>query len=83
MIQRFDQQLDEEFAELAEGAQRLIAEIDRESRRGKFCFAELEENEEGLSNLRSGLAQVNARDFFGARTRAETEAAFERAAQRL
>ncbi len=83
VIQRFNRQRDEEYAELAEQAQRLIDELERESRRGKFSFAELEENEHGLESLRRWLRQVVARDFFGAAGRADMEAAVGRAAARL
>ncbi len=83
VIRRFNQQRDEEYAELAEVAQRLIDEIDRESQRGKFSFAELEENEEGLTGLRNWLEQVRARDFFGAAGRTDMQSVLERAAGRL
>src|SRR6266851_907424 len=66
VIGRFNRQRDEEYAELAEGAQRLIHELERESRQKKFTFAELEENEEGLESLGRWLKMVAARDFFGA-----------------
>lgn len=83
VTQRFNRQRDEEYAELVEVAQRLIDEIERESRRDKFSFAELEENEEGLESVRRWLALVKARDFFGAAGRADMEATLERAAARL
>src|SRR5258708_21510813 len=66
VIGRFNQQRDEEYAELAEGAERLVHELDRESRQKKYTFAELEENEEGLASLERWQKLVAARDFFGA-----------------
>jgi len=83
VIERFNRQRDEEYAELTEGAQRLIDELDRESRRSKFTFAELEENEEGLETLRRWLEQVTARDFFGAPRRQAMEEALAQATARL
>src|SRR5713226_6483090 len=83
VIERFNRQRDEEYAELTEGAQRLIDELDRESRRSKFTFAELEENEEGLESLRRWLEQVSARDFFGAPGRQAMEEGLAQATARL
>ena len=83
VLRRFNQQRDEEYVELAEGAQRIMDELDREGRRGKFSFAELEENEEALESLKRWLAQVVARDFFGAASRQSTEELIEQATARL
>ena len=83
MIERFNRQRDEEYAELAEVAGRLVDELERESSRGKFSFAELEENEGGLEHAQRWLAQVQARDFFGAPGQTMAEAALERASRAL
>ncbi len=83
VIGRFNEQRDEEYVELIEGAQRLNSELDRESQKGKFTFAELEENEEGLESLRRRLEQVTARDFFGALERHAAEEALAQATARL
>ncbi len=83
VVQRFNRQRDEEYAEVAEGAQRIMDELDREGKRGKFSFAELEENEEALDSLKRWLAQVIARDFFGAAGRPATEELIEQATARL
>ncbi len=83
VVQRFNQQRNEEYAEVAEGAQRIMDELDREGKRGKFSFAELEENEEALESLKRWLAQVMARDFFGAAGRQSTEELIEQATAHL
>ena len=83
VIGRFNRQRDEEYAEVAEVALRLIAELDRESRKGKFIFAELEENEEGLESLRRWLDQVTARDFFSAPGRQAAEETLGQASTQL
>ena len=83
VIERFNRQRDEEYDELTEGAVRLVIELDRESRASKFTFAELEENEEGLESLRRWLAQVSARDFFGAQGRPAAEKALAQTTARL
>ncbi len=83
VIGRFNQQRDEEYAEVADTAQRVIDELDRETERGKFNFAELEENEESLESVKRWLAQVTARDFFGAPGRKAAERIMEQAEARL
>jgi hypothetical protein len=51
---------------VCERCQALLDELTRESRAGKETYAELEENEQELAKLDRWLAQVQARDFFGA-----------------
>jgi hypothetical protein len=53
-----------EYQEFDERAQGFLAEIERESRSGKFTFAELEENEDDLEKLSAWLGKIRARDFF-------------------
>lgn len=57
-----------EYDELEERCGAFLAELEKESRAGKFIFAELEENEQELEKLARWLAKIGARDFFpGAR----------------
>ncbi len=51
----------EEFAEQAEG---MLAEIDKETRKGKFTYAELEEIEQDFEKLTNWLSKIQRRDFF-------------------
>lgn len=83
VMRRFNQQRDEEYTEVVEQAQRIIDELERESERGKFNFAELEENEEALDSLKRWMAQVKGRDFFGAAGLQATEGAVKQASGRL
>ena len=83
VIQRFNQQRDEEYGEVADVAGRIIDELNRETERGRFNFAELEENEEALESVNRWMAQVTARDFFGAAGRQATEDLLRQASGRL
>jgi hypothetical protein len=57
---------DEEYAEIGERCRGFEAEIERETATMHFSYAELEENDEDLSKLKSWLAKVQARDVLGA-----------------
>jgi uncharacterized protein YdbL (DUF1318 family) len=70
LVQQFNADRDAEYAEVAERAQALVAELDQESRRGKFTFAEVEENEADLVKLRRWLAAIGRRDRYAASGRA-------------
>jgi DNA-binding transcriptional regulator PaaX len=65
LLERFQAQRDEEYAELIERCQDLLSELDKETQKQKFTFAELEENEDDLQKLRNWLARINARDYVG------------------
>lgn len=65
-IVRFNAARDEEYEEVIDEAERFREEIARERRKGKFTFAELEDEESNLERLRKYLAQVQARDTFDA-----------------
>lgn len=75
IFERFNAARDEEYEEVVDEAERFREEIARERRKGKFTFAEQEDEESNLERLRKYLAQVEARDMFGApgRARAITE----------
>lgn len=83
IVAQFNQARDEEYAEIEEGAGRIVHELERESGRGQFSFAELEENEEGMAGLRRWLSRVRERDFFGAAGQATAASSLEEAAVRL
>lgn len=65
-IGRFNRARDEEYAELIENVERFEDEIARESRKGKFTFAELEDLEADWEKLLRWRERIEARDFFGA-----------------
>jgi hypothetical protein len=66
IIARFNQARNEEYDEVVDEAERFREEIERERRRGKYTFAELESDESKLERLHKYLEQVQARDLFGA-----------------
>ncbi len=61
-----NQARDEEYSELLEQCDDLLRELAKESGRGKFTFAELEENEDELQKLRDWYQKITRRDFHGA-----------------
>jgi hypothetical protein len=66
LIQRFNAERDAEYAEVVDRAQALVAELEREAERGKFNFAEVEENDADLAKLRRWLEAIAGRDRYGA-----------------
>ena len=67
---------DEEYAEFCERCEALLAELERETRQGKFTFAELEETEEDLQKLMKWLEKIKVRDFFGGKKKDEANDKF-------
>jgi hypothetical protein len=78
LIARFNQARDEEYAEVVENVERFEAELLRESQKGKFTFAELEDSEADWEKIERWLPRIEARDFFGARGRSGALEAVER-----
>ncbi|MGH2409549.1 MAG: Chromate resistance protein ChrB, partial [Chloroflexota bacterium] len=76
-VSRFNAARDEEYEEVVDEAERFREEIARERRKGKFTFAELEDEESNLERLRKYLAQVEARDTLGAQGAARAAAEVE------
>jgi hypothetical protein len=82
-VARFNAARDEEYEEVVDETERFREEIEREKRKGKYTFAELEDEESNLERLRKYVAQVEARDAFGAEGRARAAAEVERCAEVL
>ena len=78
LIGRFNQARNDEYVEVVENVERFEDEISRESRKGKFTFAELEDIEADWEKLQRWQERVTTRDFFGAAGRADMVAALER-----
>lgn len=83
LIERCNQARDAEYAEVVERAEALLAELEIEGARGKFTFAEVEENEDGLYKLRRWLRRIQRRDVFGSARGAAAVAAIAAAEERL
>lgn len=79
----FQQAREIEYAEVIEGCYDFFAEMDKETQRQNFTFAEVEENEEELEKLEKWLGKVRARDFFGASRGKEAEELLEECRRRL
>jgi hypothetical protein len=79
-VAQFNASRDEEYDEVVDETERFCEEIARERRKGKFTFAELEDEESNLERLRKYLAQVQARDAFGAAGQTHATAAVEQCA---
>jgi hypothetical protein len=71
ILKRFRVQRDEEYTELIERCDGLLAELEKETKRKKFTFAELEENEDDLQKLESWLKRIQIRDLVGGARAAE------------
>lgn len=75
ILKRFRQLRDEEYTELIERCNDLLAELAKETKKNKFTFAELEENEEDLQKLEGWLKRIKARDLVGGEQAAEAAGA--------
>lgn len=64
IMRRFRADRDQEYDEFAERGAALVDEIARESRAGKYTFAEMEESEQDLEKLARWQAKIQRRDFF-------------------
>jgi len=77
LLGRFRGQREEEYAELLERCEGLLAELDKETKKKKFTFAELEENEDDLQKLENWLKRIKARDLVGGERAAEAARSLE------
>jgi len=65
IIEGFRRDRAEEYAEFQEQCDDFLAEIEKETKRKNFSFAEYEENEQDLDKLKNWLSKVKQRDFIG------------------
>lgn len=64
LIQRFQQQAEEEYQEFLGRCRDFHNELDHERQISNLTFAELDENEAELAKLRSWLPKIRDRDLF-------------------
>ncbi|UGQ13443.1 hypothetical protein LO772_07490 [Yinghuangia sp. ASG 101] len=83
LVAQFNAARATEYAEVVERAPELLAELDRETRRGRVTYAEVEESEADLERFDRWLAKIAARDYFGAPEGAAARAAVERCREAL
>jgi len=68
LIQRFQQQAEEEYREFLGRCQDFHQELSKEREAGNLTFAELDENEVELAKLQSWLLKIRDRDLFEAQS---------------
>lgn len=66
LIERFQQQVDEEYKEFLGRCRDFHKELEHERQENNLTFAELDENEVELTKLRSWLPKIHERDLFDA-----------------
>ncbi len=64
IVARFNSARDAEYAEVVENVERFEDEIRRETAKGKFTFAELEDIEADWDKLQRWQVRIGKRDFF-------------------
>lgn len=69
---------DEEYKEFLDKCEDFYREIEKETDKGNFSFAEIEENESELEKLETWLKKINFRDFFTAALKALSDEALEK-----
>jgi len=65
ILERFRRDRAEEYYELKEQCVDFLAEIEKETKRQNFSFAEYEENEQDFDKLKLWFEKVKQRDFIG------------------
>jgi hypothetical protein len=78
LLNRFRSDRDHEYSEFSEQCHAFLAEVEKETAREKFTFAELEELDEDLKKLTGWLQKIQNRDFFSAPAGTEAVAALQR-----
>lgn len=73
LISLFNKVRDEEYLEFIDKCEDFFHEIDKETERKNFTFAELEENEEEHNKLVEWLNKISSRDFFQANQKGKAE----------
>ena len=64
LIARFQTDRGREYGEFAQRCGGFLAEIEKETKKRKFTFAEFEEIEDDFEKLTAWLKKIHARDFF-------------------
>jgi len=82
VIGAFQLQRDGDYDEIVEQCERLVYELDRETEKEKFTYAEIEENETELTRIHKWMERIIARDWFSASGHARAQQAIEDAEKR-
>lgn len=83
VIAGFQQERADEYREVISKTPAFLQEIASERAKGRTTYTEVEESEADLQRLRTWLARIRARDYFGAPQAAEARAAVEACAAAL
>ena len=83
MIEKLNAARDEEYRELLEQCGEFFKELEKETARENFSFAEVEENEEELEKLNQWYEKIAARDAFGAGLREPSQETLTRCQEAL
>jgi len=75
ITETFNKARDEEYKEFLEKCDDFFREIEKETERENFTFAEIEENESEYEKLITWLSKIIARDFFVASLKALSDEA--------
>ncbi|WP_306323715.1 MULTISPECIES: Chromate resistance protein ChrB [unclassified Streptomyces] len=78
VVGEFNAARDQEYGEVVERAPQLLAELERETARGRATYAEVEESEADLERFDKWLTKIAARDYFAAPGGAAAREAVER-----
>ena len=63
ILERFRADRVQEYDEYLEQCEAFVSELEKETKKQKFTFAELEENEQNLQRLRKWIGKIQKRDF--------------------
>jgi len=74
----FNKTRDDEYKEFLGKCEDFFREIEKETEKENFTFAEIEENEEEYSKLEEWLKKITARDFFSASLKEASTGALEK-----
>ncbi len=83
ILERFRKDRDEEYTEFLEQSDGFIAELEKETQKKKFTFAELEETEANFDRLEKWLRKIQKRDFQKTEKSKEATTALQTCRQRL
>lgn len=83
VILQFNQAREKEYSEVLDRCNKFVREIEEETARGNFSFAEVEENEDDLHKLERWYNKIKARDFYRCPMQEEVALALGRCGQLL
>jgi len=83
IIEFFNNARNDEYKELLEKCQDFFAEIEKETKKKNYSFAEIEENEEEYNKMTAWYQKIASRDFFNASLKTKSSRELEKCKQLL